>query len=207
MTKKYVFVDNLDQVVEDGKDEEYKMTEDKGERSMSELENIKVVLDYLKEKSNKATGKAVLDWVKYEIEQKEKEYLNLSIVNADDKEIISQALVEMSDKYRVNNQFDAANKIDAVRERFLADETGKYVKTNLNNYVKVKLNDYGKQIHHDDWKDICKESGVPYELKVDEKGYSEFQIHEFMNTFGEYAHIGTKLFLETNDILIERSNK
>lgn len=174
---------------------------------MSELENIKVVLDYLREKRNETTGKTVLDWVNYEIEQKQKEYNNLSIVNASDKEIISQALIEMSCKYNHQNQFDAANKIDAVRERFLADETEKYVETNLNYYIKVKLNDYGKKIHYDYWKDICRDADVPYELKVDEEGYTSFQIHDFINTFGEYAHHGAKPFLETNDILIERSKK
>lgn len=174
---------------------------------MSELENIKVVLDYLREKLNETTGKIVLDWVKYEIEQKEKEYLNLSILNANDKDIISQALLEMSCKYNHQNQFNAANKIDEVRKRFLNDETEKYVKTNLNYYIKVKLNDYGKQIHHDDWKGICEETGTPYKLEVDEEGYSEFQLYEFMNTFGEHAHMGAKPFLETNDILIERGKK
>ena len=113
----------------------------------------------------------------------------------------------MSNKYNVNNQFQAANKIDEVRKRFLDNETGKFVKTNLNLYIKVKLNDYGKEIHHDYWKDICKECNTTYELKVDEEGYSSFQIHDFMNTFGKYAHMGAKPFLETNDVLIERSKK
>ena len=172
---------------------------------MSELENIKVVLDYLRQKRSETTGKVVLDWVNYEIEQKEKEYSNLSILDADDKDIISQALVEMSCKYNVNNQFQVSNKIDEVRKRFLADETEKYVKTNLNYYIKVKLNDYGKQIHYDDWKGICEETGTPYKLEADEEGYFMFQIYEFMNTFGEHAHMGAKPFLETNDVLIERS--
>jgi hypothetical protein len=172
---------------------------------MSELENIKAVLDYLKEKSNETTGKVVLDWIKYEIEQKEKEYNNLSIINADDNEIISQALIEMSIKYNVNNQFQVSNKIDEVRNRFLSNETEKFVKTNLNYYIKVKLNDYGKKIHYDYWKDICRDTKATYKLEIDEEGYSSFQIYDFMNIFGEHAYLGCKAFLETNDILIERS--
>ena len=174
---------------------------------MSELENIKAVLDYLKEKSNETTGKAILDWVNYEIEQKEKEYFNLSIINAEDKDIISQALIEMSCKYNVNNQFQVSNKIDEVRKRFLDNETEEYIKTNLNLYIKVKLNDYGKEIHYNDWKDICEETGTPYKLEVDEEGYSSFQIYDFMNTFGKYAHMGAKPFLETNDVFIERKRR
>ena len=172
---------------------------------MSELENIKAVLDYLKEKSNETTGKVILDWVNYEIVQKEKEYNNLSIINAEDKDIISQALIEMSIKYNVNNQFQVSNKIDEVRNRFLSNETGKFVKTNLNLYVKVKLNDYGKKIHYGYWKDICRDAKTTYKLKIDEKGYSSFQIYDFMNIFGEHARMGAEPFLETNDVLIERN--
>lgn len=172
---------------------------------MTELENIKAVLDYLREKSNETIGKVTLDWINFEIAQKEKEYFNLSIINADDKAIISQALIEMANRYNVNNQFQASNKIDEVRNRFL--KTEKFVKTNLNLYIKVKLNNDGKKIHYDYWKDICKEADVPYKLAIDEEGYSLFQIHEFMNIFGEYAHMGGRPFLETNNVLIERSKE
>ena len=141
---------------------------------MSELENIKAVLDYLNTvedaKSYNKSPLSFYEWLKSEKERLEKEYLNLSIINANDKDIISQALIEMSCKYNRQNQFNAANKIDEVRNRFLTDETEKYVKTNLNYYIKVKLNDYGKKIHRDYWKDICRDANVPYELEVDEEG-------------------------------------
>lgn len=176
---------------------------------MSELENIKVVLDYLNTvedaESYKKCPPSFIEWLKSEKERLNKEYFNLSILNADDKDIISQALIEMSNKYRANNQFTASNKIDEVRRRFLDNETETFVKTNLNYHIKVKLNDYGKQIHHDYWKDICKECDTTYELKVDKEGYSMFQIHDFMNMFGEHARMGAKPFLETCDVLIERS--
>ena len=178
---------------------------------MSELENIKAVLDYLNTvrdgESYKKDPPSLNDWLKLEKERLEKEYSNLSMLDADDKDIISQALLEMSCKYNHQNQFQVSNKIDEVRNRFLNNETEKYAKTNLNLYIKVKLNDYGKKIHHDDWKDICEETGTPYKLEVDGEGYSSFQIYEFMNTFGEHAHMGAEPFLETNDVLIERSKK
>ena len=178
---------------------------------MSELENVKAVLDYLnavKDTENyKKNPPSLNDWLKLEKERLTEEYDNLCVINADDRDIISQALIEMSNKYNVANQFQVANKIDEVRRRFLDNEIKEYVKTNLNYHIKVKLNDYGKQIHYDYWKDICRDANVQYKLEVDDEGYSSFQIHEFMNLFGEYAHLGAKPFLETNDVLIERSKK
>ena len=171
---------------------------------MSELENIKAVLDYLNALKYQDNPPSLNDWLKSETERLRKEYFNLSIIDADDKDIISQALIEMFNKYNTNNQFQVANKIDEVRKRFLDNETEKFIKSNLNLYIKVKLDDYGKKIHHDYWKDICKGCNTPYKLEIDGEGYSSFQLHEFMNIFGEYAYMGGKPFLKTNNILIER---
>lgn len=178
---------------------------------MSELENIKAVLDYLntvKDTENyKKNPPSLNDWLELEKKRLNKEYFNLSVVNAGDNEIISQALIEMADRYRENSQFNIYNRICEVRKRFLDNKTEKFVKTNLNLYIKVKLNEHGKQIHYDYWKDTCERFDTPYKLEVDEEGYSSFQIHEFMNVFGEYAHLGAEPFLETNDVLIERREK
>ena len=178
---------------------------------MSELENVKVVLNYLNTvEDNEGYQKrpsSFNEWLESEKERLNKEYFDLSVANAEDSEIISQALIEMSNKYRTKGQFKAYNKVDEVRKRFLDNKTEKFVKTNLNLYIKVKLNDYGRQIHDDYWRDICRDANVLYELEVDEEGYTSFQIHKFMNLFGEYAHLGAKPFLETNDVLIERSEK
>lgn len=171
----------------------------------SDLRDTKAVLNYLNALKYQDNPPSLNEWLKSETERLQKEYNNLSIINADDKDIILQALIEMSNTYNANGQFNVANKITKVREKFLSNGTEKFVKTNLNYHIKVKLNDYGKQIHYDDWKDICEETGTPYKLEVDEEGYSMFQIHDFMNTFGKHAHIGAKPFLETNDVLIERS--
>lgn len=175
---------------------------------MLELENIKAVLYYLntvKDTENyKKNPPSLNDWLKSEKERLNKEYFNLCVMNANDKDIISQALIEMSNRYLDNNQVQIANKIDEVRKRFLDNEPEKYVKTNLNLYVKVKLNDYGKEIHYNYYKDICKAVDVPYKLEIDEEGYSSFQIHDFMNIFGEHSHMSAKPFLETLDIFVER---
>ncbi len=173
---------------------------------LEELENTETILNYLNTledaESYKKRPSSFTEWLESEKERLQKEYHNLSIINAEDNEIISQALIEMSNKYRANNQFNASNKISAVRKRFLDNETDKFVKTNLNLYIKVKLNDYGKKIHDDYWRD----ADVPYELEVDEEGYSSFQIHEFMHIFGPQATLAAKPVLETNNVLIERRN-
>ena len=178
---------------------------------MSKLENIKAVLDYLntiKDTENyKKNPPSLNDWLKLEKARLNEEYNNLCIINAEDKDIISQALIEMFNKYNRTNQFKVANKIDEVRKRFLDNKTEKYIETNLNNYIKVKLSDYGKQIHYNYWKGICNTCNTPYKLETDEEGYSSFQIHEFMHTFGEHAFLGAKPFLETCNVLIERSEK
>ena len=177
----------------------------------SDLRDIKVVLDYLNTiedaESYQKRPSSFNEWLESEKERLNKEYFNLSVVNAEDNEIISQALIEMSNRYRSKGQFKAYNKVDEVRKRFLDNKAEKFVKTNLNLYIKVKLNDYGKKIHYDYWKDICRDAKATYKLEIDEEGYSSFQIYDFMNTFGEHAHMGAKPFLETNDILIERSKK
>ena len=173
---------------------------------MSELENVKAVLDYLNAvEGYKKNPSSFTEWVKSEKERLEKEYFDLSIIDADDKDIISQALLEMSNKYNADYQFNVANKINEVRTRFLDDETEKFVKTNLNLYIKVKLNDYGKKIHRDYWKDVCRDTNIPYDLEIDEEGYSTFQMHDFIHTFGEDIYLGAKPVLETNNVLIERS--
>lgn len=90
---------------------------------MSELENIKAVLDYINTLENyKKKPLSFTEWLESEKERLNKEYFKLSIINADDKDIISQALIEMSNKYNMNNQFQVANKIDEVRKRYLDNE-------------------------------------------------------------------------------------
>ena len=69
----------------------------------------------------------------------------------------------------------------------------KYVNTNLNYNVKVKLTNEGKQIYKDYY------DNEPPTLSIDNEGYATFQMHDFMNIFGHYLHMGTtKMPCETN---------
>lgn len=74
---------------------------------------------------------------------------------------------------------------------------------NVNNYVKAKLTEKGKEIYKRHYSRI----GIsPVELKVDENGYSSFQMHNFMNIFGEHMLLGREVPFET-EVLIEITEK
>ena len=66
-----------------------------------------------------------------------------------------------------------------------------YKETNLNYYIKVKLTEKGKEIYRNRFdEDDIKKLGIGYcEPKVDENGYSEFQMWDFMRIFGKHFHI------------------
>ena len=79
------------------------------------------------------------------------------------------------------------------------------VKTNVNNYVKVKLNDVGLtelERQHNELKEIVPTLGEFKNPKVDEDGYSEFQIHCFMNLFGHIMIMGMACPFEAGNIII-----
>lgn len=83
-------------------------------------------------------------------------------------------------------------------------------KVNLNEYIMVKLNDKGKDIYYHQYDEVnenIKRHGgkpiIPKMPKVDEEGYTRFQMWQFMNLYGEYMTIGFDTVLETMDIIID----
>lgn len=68
------------------------------------------------------------------------------------------------------------------------------MKVNINEYVKVKLTEEGfailRQQHKDFWESVGKPDHKHIEPKVDEEGYSKFQLHVLMNQFGGYMRLG-----------------
>ena len=68
------------------------------------------------------------------------------------------------------------------------------MKVNINEYVKVKLTEEGfailRQQHQDFWESIGKPEHPYIEPKVDEEGYSKFQLHVLMNQFGSHMRLG-----------------
>lgn len=71
----------------------------------------------------------------------------------------------------------------------------KYCDTNLNNYIKIKLTEEGRIIYKEHY---AKYNCEAPKLNIDDEGYVRFQIHDFMNIFGERLFMGATLPCETN---------
>lgn len=76
---------------------------------------------------------------------------------------------------------------------------------NLNDYVKVKLTDAGREYLKQYAAEFNKQYpkvNIRMERKEDRHGYSRWQLHDLINTFGGGVAIGKDLLFET-DILVE----
>lgn len=66
-------------------------------------------------------------------------------------------------------------------------------KLNWNTAVKVKLNDRGKDIYYHQFDELLKKNPSLFEPrypKVDDEGYTEFQLWHFMNLYGQHIQMG-----------------
>ena len=81
------------------------------------------------------------------------------------------------------------------------------MKFNLNEKIKVRLTSSGIKILRESHAQIYTVLGseVPKftEPSVDKNGYTEFQLWDFMNIFGEHMNMHTTLPIETNIIIEE----
>lgn len=77
---------------------------------------------------------------------------------------------------------------------------------NINYMVKVRLTDYGKDIYYHQYDELNdkfnKQIIKPTLPKVDENGYTSFQLWNLMEIYGPYMRMASALPFETN-ILIE----
>jgi len=84
------------------------------------------------------------------------------------------------------------------------------LKLNLNSSVKVKLTDYGKDIYYHQYDEINNKYGrticKPTFPKVDAEGFTKFQLHTFINLYGEYLIIGGKAVTKDINIYINESD-
>ena len=87
-------------------------------------------------------------------------------------------------------------------------ETEKPTKINLNDRIKVKLTPLGAEIYYHQYDDIYKDypkmkkhlqSSLP---KVDENGYTEFQLWHFVELYGEHIGMCKKNVISPLDIII-----
>jgi hypothetical protein len=78
---------------------------------------------------------------------------------------------------------------------------------NLNDHIKVKLNDKGKDIYYHQYDELLRtfpRCGIKPEMpKVDENGYTIFQIWHFMELYGEYMGMSKPSVLKTLNVIYE----
>ena len=78
---------------------------------------------------------------------------------------------------------------------------------NLNDWVKVKLTDLGKEIYYHQYDDILKVNPnaskiiTPNFPKVDEEGYTQFMLWEFIHIYGNYISMTKPNVIEPLEII------
>ena len=81
------------------------------------------------------------------------------------------------------------------------------LKVNLNEIIKVKFTDYGRDIYYHRFDDLIARGALclnPSYPKVDEDGYSEIQLWEFMQIFGPHIRMGMpEVITESNSIYLD----
>lgn len=81
------------------------------------------------------------------------------------------------------------------------------ITVNLNEIIKVKFTDYGRDIYYHRFDDLINRGALclkPSYPKVDEDGYSEIQLWEFMQIFGPHIRMGmTEVVTESNSIYLD----
>lgn len=84
---------------------------------------------------------------------------------------------------------------------------------NINDFIKVKLTPYGAEIYYhqlDELHEKCPstKNSVPSKMPcIDEEGYTRFQLHQFMNLYGEYAINGGKPFISPMNLIIDKGEQ
>lgn len=76
------------------------------------------------------------------------------------------------------------------------------IEFNVNHYVWVKLTDLGREIHREKYQILFMEitGGARFAYtppEEDSGGWSRWQMHDLMATFGEHMHMGSPLPFET----------
>lgn len=73
------------------------------------------------------------------------------------------------------------------------------VSINLNNKVKVKLTTHGIYVYNSFYGDVFRKD---CSLDIDENGYSEMQLHEFITIYGSYFPFRIKEILQDMNLVV-----
>ena len=96
---------------------------------------------------------------------------------------------------------------DGIRQRLDMSEK-KEIRININEPIKVKLTDYGKVIYFQKYNEVnkylpkFKQRTISFP-KVDEDGYSSFQLWDFMEIYGSYFGMGRQEVIKPIEIVYE----
>ena len=81
------------------------------------------------------------------------------------------------------------------------------IRINLNESVKVKLTDYGKDVYYHQYDELNRRVGreicKPSFPKVDEEGYTSFQLWSFIELYGYYIGMCKKSVIKPLEIVYE----
>ena len=116
-------------------------------------------------------------------------------------------LKSLIDNYRdvESKLFDENQELKQRIAELESKETEKLTKINLNDRIKVKLTPLGAEIYYhmfDDTNKKAKKTIIePHLPKVDEKGYTEFTLWGFINTYGQYIDVGKPDVIDPIDII------
>lgn len=105
------------------------------------------------------------------------------------------------DTMRIDEERELKQRIAELESK----ETEKLTKINLNDRIKVKLTPLGAEIYYHMFDDANKKAKKtiiePHLPKVDEKGYTEFTLWGFINTYGQYIDVGKPDVIDPIDII------
>ena len=95
------------------------LQKEQARKIMGQETRTEVIINYLKCSIEKCSDKHVLDWLNEELKGKQHWLDTINFCNTSDKEIISEALIAFSNKYRAEGKLTEANKIDTVMKNYL----------------------------------------------------------------------------------------
>lgn len=71
---------------------------------------------------------------------------------------------------------------------------------NLNNWIKVRLTSYGRQVFTAHYLIFGMKPPI---IKVDDNGYSTFQLWKFIEIFGAHIYMGAQNVIEPSEMIKE----
>jgi len=104
----------------------------------------------------------------------------------------------MADREKTIKELDRITSVLYDSLNLLKEQSMK--EFNINDYIKVKLTKHGQKIHISYYEkfDTYGVNKKFYKPEIDNEGYTEYQLWEFMNIFGEHMFNGADQLIENN---------